>query len=42
MQEEENISWILLLSNNFDVRVFQNPINFKYDSGSSYGKSGVF
>lgn len=42
MQEEENRSVILLSSNIFNIRVFQNPINCKYGSSSSYGKGGGF
>lgn len=42
MQEEENRSVILLSSNIFNMCVFQNPINCKYGSSSSYGKGGVF
>lgn len=42
MQEEENRSVILLPSNIFNIYVFQNPINCKYGSSSSYGKGGVF
>lgn len=42
IQEEEHSSVILLSSDIFNNRVFQNPINCKYGSSRSYGKGGSF
>lgn len=42
IQEEEHGSVILLSSDIFNIHVFQNPINCKYGSSSSYGKGGSF